>query len=283
MKRLLLILLLMLGIFANPSVGFSSTNPTITGILINGATFVPVRVIGEIIGYQVSWNSSSSTASLNTARVTEFKENSFDVIINGDKNHISVPPLLIKGSMYVPLRTISEALGAEVKWVSQNNTIILSDGNKSITMNTTTLPAAEQDYLFTSLTQKLSNSTEILLAAKAVYEEWKDYTVLDLTAVINKASFIIDNGNSLFTFYLEPVNMTADVQFAIVSKVEGTWNCAWTGNYFDPTVVEDKYWEKVYDSSKMITLPRSIIINFANQSVYLANGHVKSWDENHNF
>lgn len=67
-----------------------------------------------------------------------------EVILDGQTMQFSVEPQIIKGNTMVPLRTIFEALGADVKWEQatrtvtakkENTTIVLTIGDKTAYKN----------------------------------------------------------------------------------------------------------------------------------------------------
>jgi len=46
--------------------------------------------------------------------------------VNGENVNLDVPPMLIGGSTMVPLRFVSEALGADVNWRAQDETVLIT-------------------------------------------------------------------------------------------------------------------------------------------------------------
>jgi len=67
--------------------------------------------------------------SLDNWAISSEYENDVKVIINGNELKFDVPVLIEKGTTLVPLRKISEELGAEVTWEEDTNTIkIIRDG-----------------------------------------------------------------------------------------------------------------------------------------------------------
>ncbi|WP_235332369.1 copper amine oxidase N-terminal domain-containing protein [Paenibacillus terrae] len=97
-------------------------------VVINNTSFVPVRVIESLGGYQVGWNSRSKTIT-----VTDKADgDSLQLIVgnnvalkNNKKISLSTPPVMKDGTTYVPLRFISENFNAIVDWDSKNNGIAI--------------------------------------------------------------------------------------------------------------------------------------------------------------
>ncbi|MGE5422719.1 MAG: stalk domain-containing protein [Ignavibacteriales bacterium] len=83
----------------------------------NGRTLVPLRAIFEGLGATVQWNAAdksitatkgSQTLSLVLGKATATN--------NGQQVTLEVPPMIIGGRTMVPLRFVSENMGAQVKW-----------------------------------------------------------------------------------------------------------------------------------------------------------------------
>ncbi|MGE5391286.1 MAG: copper amine oxidase N-terminal domain-containing protein [Deltaproteobacteria bacterium] len=95
--------------------------------VVNGSTLVPLRFVGEAFGCDVSWNSSIRTAIVKLVDQTiEVPIGASYAVINGNKVQVKVPAQIIKGSTYVPLRFISENLGAKVDYNSGTRTVSIS-------------------------------------------------------------------------------------------------------------------------------------------------------------
>lgn len=85
--------------------------------VIEGRTLVPLRFISEAFGCEVEWESSTKTAMVFLENESiEIPIGEHEVWVNGWAETIEVPAQLINGNTYVPLRFISESLGAEVQY-----------------------------------------------------------------------------------------------------------------------------------------------------------------------
>lgn len=99
-----------------------------------GITMVPLRWIAENLGKNVTWDSATYTAGINTnlEKISgEFGVGNKDnviVVIEGrplyeDTDRVSV---IIEGSTFVPLRPISDALDINISWDAENSKVIMS-------------------------------------------------------------------------------------------------------------------------------------------------------------
>ena len=94
-----------------------SQGRVLAAIVYHGALLVPLRSMFEQMGATVSYDAASKSVTAQKqgaeVQVTLGKN---EVIINGESRPLDVPPMMYKGTLMVPVRVISEALGAYVEW-----------------------------------------------------------------------------------------------------------------------------------------------------------------------
>lgn len=106
----------------------------------NGRTLVPFRFLAESLGAQVSWDGAKNTAGL-TLQDKEVKVTvgSQTAYINGTGTALEVPAENKGGRIFIPLRFVSEALGADVDYDSETKTVsvvqIDKTGWKALTLS----------------------------------------------------------------------------------------------------------------------------------------------------
>ncbi|MBU4534077.1 MAG: trypsin-like peptidase domain-containing protein [Firmicutes bacterium] len=82
-----------------------------------GTTLVPMRGIFEAIGAKVVWYEDTQTVSASTGTTQiQLVIGSKTTFSNGTPVSLSVPAKVVNGSTLVPLRFVSESLGASVVW-----------------------------------------------------------------------------------------------------------------------------------------------------------------------
>jgi hypothetical protein len=84
-----------------------------------GRTMVPLRIIAESLGAEVDWNSSTRTVII--AGREEMINLTVDVPLLGDMG----TPVIVNGFTFVPVRYVSETLGATVRWDGENNAVYI--------------------------------------------------------------------------------------------------------------------------------------------------------------
>ena len=86
-------------------------------ILVNNRTLVPLRVLTEALGGTVEWHGETKTVTINKGfDVIKMEMGNKTVIINNEKHTIDEPPNLYNDYAYLPLRFVSETLGAKVSY-----------------------------------------------------------------------------------------------------------------------------------------------------------------------
>jgi hypothetical protein len=95
--------------------------------LVRGGTIlIPLRSMFEQMGATVSYNAGTKTATVSKpgaqVQVTVGKP---EVIINGESRPLDVPPEIYQGNVLVPIRVISEGMGAYVQWVPDQRVVVV--------------------------------------------------------------------------------------------------------------------------------------------------------------
>lgn len=91
-----------------------------------GRTFVPARFISEAFRASVDWDSITSTINIKLNGDTiSFKTGSSTMYVDGIEFQTDSPAQIVNGRVFVPLRTLSEALGKAVRW--EGGIIFISD------------------------------------------------------------------------------------------------------------------------------------------------------------
>jgi len=93
-------------------------------VIVTGRTLVPVRFVSEALGATVEWVDSTRTVIIRQgANAIDLPVGSRTIRVNQVSRNIDVPAQLIGGRTMVPLRFISENLGADVEWLQAEMTV----------------------------------------------------------------------------------------------------------------------------------------------------------------
>src|ERR1700736_4105040 len=95
--------------------------------LVRGNTIlIPLRSMFEQMGATVSYDPATKTVDVSKpgsdVKVTVGRP---EVVINGESRPLEVPPEIYKGTVVVPVRVISEGMGAYVQWVPDRRIVVV--------------------------------------------------------------------------------------------------------------------------------------------------------------
>lgn len=186
--------------------GSSSTESQTKGIYVLGKkmsdkdlpitryerVYVPLRHIGEGLGYNVTWNASSKTMTLKlgSSTVSVVIDNEY-ATINGKKTKLDSVPVLYNGRAYVPMTFIQNNFDYDISYDKEKNTVQVE--KKKVTEINEKKPI---DYSKTAKIQDIQ------------YDESGGYPQLNIIAdnpikyksfsMINPDRLVIDIENALF-------------------------------------------------------------------------------------
>jgi hypothetical protein len=105
-------------------------------VIRTGRVLVPLRSIFEALGAVLDWDPKTQTVSA--------EKEGKDVIlvinekvakVNKKEKDLDVPPVIINGRTYVPLRFSAESLGATIEWDNDTKTATIEDYRKADYVN----------------------------------------------------------------------------------------------------------------------------------------------------
>lgn len=99
-------------------------------LLAKGTTIVPLREIAEWTGAQVEWQRPNIAIKKGEKHIV-LTVGSRIATSNGQKITLPIPPRLIKGITFIPLRFVGEALGANVEFQKDVREVVLRAGTKT--------------------------------------------------------------------------------------------------------------------------------------------------------
>jgi hypothetical protein len=111
-------------VYAKPDV--NKQGRVLAALVRGGTVLIPLRSMFEQMGATVSYDASSKTVDVSKpgadVKVTVGQP---EVVINGESRPLDVPPVLWKGHVLVPIRVISEGMGAYVQWVPDQQVVVV--------------------------------------------------------------------------------------------------------------------------------------------------------------
>ncbi|MGO0061497.1 stalk domain-containing protein [Brevibacillus fluminis] len=113
------------------------SKPNVPLPIIQGRAFVPVRAVAEDLGASVKWDDVQRTVYVFTGEQKEDvsfarskttpPSSALRLAVNGKEIKSEVPPRLIDGKAWVPVRALAEALGSGVQWHASQKTVWITN------------------------------------------------------------------------------------------------------------------------------------------------------------
>ncbi len=98
----------------------------LAALVKGGTVLIPLRSMFEQMGASVSFDAGSKTVTVSKpgseVKVTVGKP---EVVINGESRPLDVAPMIYQGNVLVPVRVISEGMGAYVQWVPDKQVVVV--------------------------------------------------------------------------------------------------------------------------------------------------------------
>lgn len=120
-------------LFNNNSYSMIDEENDVKPMIYKNRTLVPIRFITESLGGEVGWSEKTKEVTLN------FNNNEFEFVIGSNKvivdkkiETIDTEPIIINNRTMVPVRFISESLGATVYWDEIKKEVVICDGFKIV-------------------------------------------------------------------------------------------------------------------------------------------------------
>ena len=120
-----------ISVVANGAAIDFSKYDNVTPYIENDYTLIPVRAIAESLGLTVDWEEATRTVTAKNEK-TEITLiiDSDTATVNGDTKTLGVPARITDDRTFIPLRFVSENMGADVEWDGDTKTITITGDTK---------------------------------------------------------------------------------------------------------------------------------------------------------
>lgn len=96
-------------------------------VMDNNRVLIPTRFVAQQLGGKVDYNNTTKTVTIKQGDKTiTLKVNSAKVTAGGKTITLDVPAKVVRGRTMVPLRFVSEAMGAYVDWNQARNLVAIT-------------------------------------------------------------------------------------------------------------------------------------------------------------
>lgn len=90
-------------------------------------TMVPIRGVFEALGAAVEWDNYTKTVEVTKSVRVRVQLDSHVAMVDEKRVVMDVPAVGLDGRIFVPVRFISEALGADVEWDNNTKTVYINE------------------------------------------------------------------------------------------------------------------------------------------------------------
>lgn len=107
--------------------------PLSNGVITrNGQAFIPLRSVFDKMEAEVTFDSNNKVAKIIQSKAgtnpvsIQINLKTSQTTVNDKSVKLTPSPFTVNGIAYLPLRLISETLGAKVDWIQKENTIVIT-------------------------------------------------------------------------------------------------------------------------------------------------------------
>lgn len=91
--------------------------PEFQGFIRQDTTLVPIRPLLQALGAEFKWNEQAGNLSvIKDGKSLTFTPDRPEVLVDGKKEALDTPPVVVDGRLYVPVRYVVEHWGGKVAW-----------------------------------------------------------------------------------------------------------------------------------------------------------------------
>lgn len=111
-------------------------------LMVGGRVLVPLRGVFEQLGATVQWDPANNLVAAQRGDTqVQLVIGSRQAVVNGRVVMLDVPAMIARGRTLVPLRFVSEAMGARVDWDAAASVVYVSSGTQAIPVPPVAQPA----------------------------------------------------------------------------------------------------------------------------------------------
>ncbi|MHC1772188.1 MAG: stalk domain-containing protein [Flexilinea sp.] len=122
----------------SPAIRLNDTRLETNAVIEEGYLYLPVRAIGESLGYDVNWSQKDRSMAISSKdKVISLNFEESKIMVNDHDTYMPDNPVVINGITFIRADFFSDNLGLKVQWDKEKNTVLLSSiKENAITINT---------------------------------------------------------------------------------------------------------------------------------------------------
>ena len=104
-----------------------TVNNDVAPVIRNDRTMLPIRLIAESLGATVAWDGENRVVTITRNKtVIKITIDSSTAIVNGVEAELDSPAFIENDRTFIPIRFVSENLGAKVEWIGESRQVIIT-------------------------------------------------------------------------------------------------------------------------------------------------------------
>ncbi len=220
----------------NKETQVDSSNSDVKPYVKDSRTLVPVRFISESMGADVGWDASSSTVTITIdGKVLKLVIGNKTLQVGKEKISLDVAPEIKEGRTFLPLRSISEAVGKKVFYdrglivISDDEAVFDATSEKSmideVISKVNNLPVVGSAEALAKLMEKSNSRYDDLYRGSIVFEAAEAQSVDDAVNVptLSKSESSSDSAGAKESDYSGTNLQVQGVDEADVVKTDGQY------------------------------------------------------------
>lgn len=195
---------------SQPITTFTLAQKNSTALMVKGYATVPLKDLASSLGWQITLKSNGYYELKKGTKVLTLKSNEAQILQGKQATALPVPVRLVNQRLYVPVRAVTQLLGAETIWESSTKTIkIVAKGNGAT--------APEVHYAFTKDTEGWTSGFADLPVdhGQADFQLNSGVGVIPLAAGTTTRGFMLSGMNrsdDLFMFLTRTLSSTEGIK-----------------------------------------------------------------------
>lgn len=193
----------------------------------DGSVYVPMRVIFEAMGRSVSWEDSTKTVTASDAKgdYVQISVGSRSMLSSdGTVSELPSAPELENGTTMIPLRGISEALGAQVVWNEESQSVDITYKTEA----DVSFKKGDYPVEWEGVAEKLYISAPCEITSSGIYEITGKSENASITVNVDENAdsdniYIVLNGAELSCASSTPINVVSGAKVVLI-LADGTEN-----------------------------------------------------------
>ena len=156
----------------------------VTPFIKSGTTYVPIRFVADALNVDsINWNSTTKSVSIKDSDTTILLfVNQNYAYVNDEYRSLSNNAILVNERTFVPIRFVSEILGANVDWDDNTSTVLIS--TKSATASNSNSSSSSSASKNPTSSSKPSNNPNNQTSSSQANTSYDDDSVYWLSRII---------------------------------------------------------------------------------------------------